>query len=617
MADDIYETPSSTPNFQTELAEQLAELVPEAVADGKIDVLKLQELLSQDAADTSERFGLFWPGKQRAMRIAQMPTTATLRPEPEKSKDWDTTKNVFIEGDNLEVLKILQKHYHGKIKMIYIDPPYNTGKDFVYPDNYKEGLESYLEWTRQVNNEGKKVSTNSETEGRYHSNWLTMMYPRLKLARNLLASDGLILISIDDNEIDNLLRLCKEIFGENNLLGTFIWKKKGTSTNVAGAQMSALTEYVVAVAKNSSNRPLNSRVVSSSERDYPHADENGKYRTTVVEKKSSGDYDRASMKFDILGQPPREGKRWQLGIEKARELEEKGRFIIENDIVKLKIYEQEDGDSYSANPNLLLDYGSTQSGQSEVNSLLGGHYFDTPKPSTLIKHLVDLGTNRDSIVLDFFAGSATTAHAVFLANLDDGGDRTFIQVQLPEPIPEDSEAGRAGFSTIAEISRYRISLAAKKLEKESSEQLGTENRFIDLGFRSYRLSDTGFAKWKAASDADRSALEQHLFELRDNADNLATQDDLLVEVMLKQGFSLSEEIQTVTIADTEFRSVGNGLVIAYMNEQTKPSLAALLLALERNPLKFVLLEDALKGDDELKTNLAQICRSKNIQFWTA
>lgn len=191
---EIHETPRSTPNFRTELAKQLAELVPEAIADGKIDVAKLKELLAEDVADETERFGLFWPGKKRALRAAQEPTTATLRPDKANSKDWDTTQNVFIEGDNLEVLKILQKHYHNKIKLIYIDPPYNTGKDFVYPDNFKEGLETYLEWTKQVNEEGKKVSTNSESEGRYHSNWLNMMYPRLKLARNLLTDDGVVFV---------------------------------------------------------------------------------------------------------------------------------------------------------------------------------------------------------------------------------------------------------------------------------------------------------------------------------------------------------------------------------------------------------------------------------------
>jgi len=246
MTDDIliYETEAASPNFRTELAEQLAALVPEAIADGKIDVTKLQELLADDVADTSERFGLFWPGKKRALRAAQEPTTATLRPDFAESKAWDTTKNVFIEGDNLEVLKILQKHYHNKIKMIYIDPPYNTGKDFVYPDNYREGLETYLEWTGQVAQGGRRISTNSETEGRYHSNWLNMMYPRLKLARNLLTDDGAIFISIDDNEVDNLKKLCDEIFGAGNFIG-----KIAVINNLKGlndkANIAACHEYLL------------------------------------------------------------------------------------------------------------------------------------------------------------------------------------------------------------------------------------------------------------------------------------------------------------------------------------------------------------------------------------
>src|SRR5690554_4158995 len=252
MSDDINETPSTTPNFQTELAARLADLIPEAIADGKVDVVKLQELLSTDAADPTERFGLFWPGKKRALRAAQEPTTATLKPDFENSKDWDATKNVFIEGDNLEVLKILQKHYHAKVKMIYIDPPYNTGKDFVYPDNFKEGLDTYLEWTHQVNEEGKKLSTNAETEGRYHSNWLNMMYPRLKLARNLLTEDGVILISIDDHEQENLKRLCNEVFGEANV-EVLVWNKEAegsSGTLKAVRTFRRVHEYVIACHRN-------------------------------------------------------------------------------------------------------------------------------------------------------------------------------------------------------------------------------------------------------------------------------------------------------------------------------------------------------------------------------
>ncbi|MCT2024365.1 site-specific DNA-methyltransferase, partial [Corynebacterium sanguinis] len=250
MNDDINYIPSDTPDFQTELAEKLAELAPEAIADGKIDVEKLKELLNGDADESNERFGLFWPGKKRALRAAQQPTTATLKPDLENSKDWDTTKNVFIEGDNLEVLKVLQKHYHGKIKMIYIDPPYNTGKDFVYPDNFKEGLDTYLEWTKQVNDEGKKLSTNSESEGRYHSNWLNMMYPRLKLARNLLTNDGVIFVSIDDNEFHNLFQIMLQVFGEQNYLNTFTWVNNLKGRQITGAGAAGTKETVIAFARN-------------------------------------------------------------------------------------------------------------------------------------------------------------------------------------------------------------------------------------------------------------------------------------------------------------------------------------------------------------------------------
>ena len=218
---EIFETQSSSPDFKSELAAKLAELMPEVISDGKVDGAKLQELLGEDLSEDKERFGLFWPGKRRALKAAQTGTTATLSPMMEESINWESTKNLFIEGDNLEILKILQRHYHGKVKVIYIDPPYNTGNDFIYPDNFKEGLENYLTWSNQVNNEGQKTSTNSESDGRYHSNWLNMMYPRLKLARNLLSDDGVIMISIDDNEFDNLHKIANEIFGESNQVGVF------------------------------------------------------------------------------------------------------------------------------------------------------------------------------------------------------------------------------------------------------------------------------------------------------------------------------------------------------------------------------------------------------------
>lgn len=272
-----FEVPGASPDFRTELARRLAELAPEAVADGKIDFEKLRELLAEDVAESSERFGLFWPGKRRALRAAQEPTTATLKPDLSRSKDWDTTGNVFIEGDNLEVLKILQRHYHNKVKLIYIDPPYNTGKDFVYPDNYREGLDTYLEWTRQVNEEGKKLGSNSETEGRYHSNWLNMMYPRLKLARNLLTDDGVIFISIDDNEQDNLKKLCNEIFGESNFIASLptIMNLKGNNDQFGFA---GTHEYTLVHAKNISHLKLNQFPVDDEGLEEWEEDERGAFK---------------------------------------------------------------------------------------------------------------------------------------------------------------------------------------------------------------------------------------------------------------------------------------------------------------------------------------------------
>jgi adenine-specific DNA-methyltransferase len=612
---DINQISGITPDFQTELAKKLQELVPEAICDGKVDTQKLKELLDKDTADESERFGLFWPGKKRAIRAAQEPTTATLKTAKNESKDWDTTQNIFIEGDNLEVLKIMQKHYHNKIKMIYIDPPYNTGKDFVYPDNFKEGLTSYLEFTKQVDGEGKKVSTNSDTDGRYHSNWLNMMYPRLKLARNLLTDDGVIFISIDDNEQDNLKKLCNEIFGENNFISTFIWKKKGTSTNVTGAQVSALTEYILAYSRGTT-QSINSRIVSVEERVYPYSDEHGKYRTTGLEKKSTGDYNRESMKFEIIGHTPREGKRWQIGIDKARELELKGRFLYDNNIVKLKIYEFEDTDSYSANPNLLLDSGSTQSGQVELNNLMGDSLFDTPKPVALIKHIIKISSHKDSTILDFFSGSGTTAHAIMELNSEDGGNRHHIQVQLPEPTDQKSEAYKAGYMTIANIAKERIRRAGEKIVNDFKNKLSDRSDQLDIGFKVFKLTDSNFTKWQSDSDVNQDSLQQHLLDIRESSNDASSEEDLLTEVLLKQGISLTAKIEHQEISGLSVWNVGDTTVLAYLNEKIKPTIDQLRSIADSEPGKFIILEDAFHGDDELKTNLVQICKTNKIELWT-
>ncbi|MBS3974376.1 MAG: site-specific DNA-methyltransferase [Actinobacteria bacterium] len=630
---DIHETPRTTPNFKTELAAQLSELIPEAIADGKVDVEKLKELLGDDAGDDRERFGLFWPGKKRALRAAQEPTTATLKPDFENSKDWDTTKNVFIEGDNLEVLKILQKHYHGKIKMIYIDPPYNTGRDFVYPDNYKEGLETYLEWTRQVNEEGKKVSTNSETEGRYHSNWLNMMYPRLKLARNLLTEDGVIFIAIDDHELDNLRKLGNEVFGESNFVG-LITRATGTPTGGGFDGLTNTVDFMV-VYRRSPVAILNGLEFGESDAAiYNEEDARGKYLTRSLRRTGGEDRreDRPSMYYGVKSPdgvevfpigPGGYESRWICGRSRFAEMEAEGlvewRLIERSSVAEWHPYQKFYLEGRDKRPsNLWTDVDGNKKGTREVRGLFDGQkVFDSPKPTGLIQRVIQIGSDRDSIILDFFSGSGTTAHAVMKQNLVDGGNRVHIQVQLPEPTPEGSIARSAGFETIAEISRRRIELAAEHIADEDSTRLDLRETPLDLGFRAYCLADTNFSKWRVASETDATTLEQHLLDLRDSAADEATPEALLTEILLKQGYSLTERIGDTEVSGLKLKTVGEGLVLAYLDERTKPSLEQLRVVIAEKPARLIILEDVFHGDDELKTNLVQECRSRGVELWTA
>ena len=641
MTDEIYETPSTTPNFQTELAAQLADLIPEAIADGKVDVEKLKELLDGDAADSSERFGLFWPGKKRALRAAQEPTTATLRPDFENSKDWDTTKNVFIEGDNLEVLKILQKHYHAKIKMIYIDPPYNTGNDFVYPDNYKEGLDTYLEWTRQVNEEGKKLSTNADTEGRYHSNWLNMMYPRLKLARNLLTEDGVIFISIDQHEHDNLRRVCAEVFGEGNVLGSVsvVNNLKGRSDD---EYFATANEFLIACGRSNEGATIYGFAASDDyQAEFKYSDSISNYKEVGLRKTGKGwrRADRPNMFYPIYFTPSTstfslepggdaveilpldtagaEG-RWRWGKETF--LEQKDTELVAREsrgrwTVYVKMRDIVDGAARTVRPkSIWIDPRyDTSGGDRAMKELFSGvSYFDNPKPVEFIKDVLKIVSTKESLVLDFFAGSGTTAQAVLEQNDADGGSRRFIMVQLPEPTPEGSAARKAGYATISALSAERIRRAGEKVPQSLT------SGHVDTGFRAYKLTDTNFSKWKVSSDVDRTELEQHLFDLRESssADD-ASADDLLSEILLKQGYSLTEQIASVEVAGLDLRSVGDGVVLAYLNEHVKPTLEQLRSVVNEDPARLIVLEDAFQGDDQLKTNLAQLCKSKGIELWTA
>ncbi|MCC9206525.1 site-specific DNA-methyltransferase, partial [Arthrobacter sp. zg-Y769] len=575
MTDNVHETPLTTPNFQTELAEQLADLVPEVIADGKVDVEKLKELLDGDAAGSNERFGLFWPGKKRALRAAQEPTTATLRPDFENSKDWDTTKNVFIEGDNLEVLKILQKHYHAKIKMIYIDPPYNTGKDFVYPDNFKEGLDTYLEWTRQVNEEGKKLSTNAETEGRYHSNWLNMMYPRLKLARNLLSDDGIVLISIDDNEMAHLRKMCDEVFGEQNFIAAVVWqggrkndsryvsvghdylliyvrnelrlRDVGTRWRERKTGVDAALEAARTIWQDSGHDPTEAtrlfRIWLSAQTNltpsvsrFKNIDGSGRvYNADRDLGWPGGGGPKFAVLHPVTGKPvsnPSTG--WRFTEERLREQIESGMVEFGPDETKIprgKTFLEELDDQVAESVFTQIRTTAAQ----RLSRLMGSGVFDFPKDERVLARWIKLVTDpdKDGLVLDFFAGSGTTAHAVMALNAEDGGSRRCISVQLPEPTPEKSSARNEGFRTIAEISRERIRRAGIKVSQDNATEIARRDIELDTGFRSYKLADTSFSKWRLSSDVEPGAFEQRLLDLRESSSaDGASADDLLTELLL-------------------------------------------------------------------------------------
>lgn len=492
------------------------------------------------------------------------------------------------------------------------EPPYNTGKDFVYPDNYQEGLQTYLEFTKQVDEGGKKLSTNSESEGRYHSNWLNMMYPRLKLARNLLALDGVILMSIGDDEVANLRAISNEIFGENNLVGVF----SRTSAEGGGLakQMIKGHDYVLVYARSIGNFPpllrpkdIRGKVVDRDGEEYWIEEdwfrkEFGKYGTCRYEEILDY-YNQA--KLDEIDAGLEDGK-YVLLPKHGKHVVGRYRKVAE------------DGSKFHSVIKFL-----NADGIHDLRDLEGlDELFDFPKPVSLIRELVRGATfttkNRGDIVLDFFSGSSTTAHAVMALNAEDGGNRRHIQVQLPEPVDPKSAASEAGYKSIAVISRKRIDLAGQKIVAELESQLEDRNEPLDVGFRAYKLTDTNFTKWRMTSEADATTLEQHLLDLRDSADDNATPDSLLAELLLKQGYSLTEQIGDTEVDGLKLKSVGGGLVLAYLDEHTKPTLQQLRAVLGSEDLaKFVILEDAFKGDDELKTNLVQEAKTRGVELWTA
>lgn len=629
---DIYELSGTSPEFRTELAKQLEELVPEAITDGKVDVAKLKELLAEDAGDTNERFGLFWPGKKRAMRAAQDSTTATLKPAKELSKDWDTTQNIFIEGDNLEVLKVLQKQYHNAIKMIYIDPPYNTGNDFVYPDNFKEGLQNYLEFSKQVDEGSKKISTNVETVGRYHSNWLNMMYPRLKLARNLLTDDGVIFVSIDDHENSQLRKMCDEVFGESNFVSQIVWKSRPGNDARAKTGISNDHEYIVIYARAINKlTPFLGVEKDLTKFSNPDDDSRGPWRSADLTGLAGIDA-RPNLHYSITDPltgvvyPP-SAMGWAYEKNRMQEKINEGRVIFPKNGTgrprhKLFLNEMSQNKTFPS----IINNVNTGHGSREIKSLFSEvKIFDFPKPAKLMSELIQQATIANDVVLDLFAGSGTTAHAVMQLNAEDGGNRKHIQVQLPEPTDEKSEAYKAGYRKISDIARERINRAGEKIKTDFADKLAERDTSLDIGYRTYQLADTNFNKWQSTATNDLGELQARLDLMRESSDDNASEADLLVEVMLKLGLPLTARTEQRDVAGLSVHQVvvetddelSDTQPVFYLNEHTKPTLEQLrAIVTELTPSRFVILDDAFQGDNQLKTNLVQTCKSYDVELWT-
>lgn len=608
--------------------EKIATHFPNCVTEGAngksidFDLLK-QELSYGIVEGNKERYRIEWPGKKEAIVTANLPTTKTLRPVREDSVDFDNTENIYIEGDNLEVLKLLQESYLGKIKMIYIDPPYNTGNDFVYNDNFAKDSNDELLESGQKNEYNQNLTVNPETSGRYHSDWLSMMYPRLKLARNLLSEKGLIFISIDDNEIHNIRKLTDEIFGELNFIDCVIWKKRYGG----GAKekfLISLHEYVLVYAKNINSLenfeiPLTEE---SIERYYKLKDSNyelrGPYRTHPLEAtKSMGE--RKNLMYgikapdDTIVFPKRQ---WLWGEERAVEASKNGEleFIKSKDgswSVHTKQYLKEsNGEIRTGKPFSIVDDVYSQHGTNEIINLFGNaQIFSFPKPTSLIKYLINVGvSSNDGLVLDFFSGSSSTADAIMQMNQNDNGKRKFILVQVPESTPKDSEALKAGYKNICEIGKERIRRAALKIKEEKSQKATKEGMFAefkdsqDYGFRAYRLSDSNMQDvYYKPQDYKQSSLD--LFA--DNVKADRTSDDLLAQVMLDWGMPLSLKIETKSIRGKQVFMVAENSLFACFDKGIDEDFAKELAS--ENPLRVVFKDNAFK-DDTAKTNVKQLLK---------
>jgi adenine-specific DNA-methyltransferase len=577
----------------TDNIQRLQQLFPDVFTDGKVDLDVLRDLLGESVDEREEKYGLNWHGKRRARQIALSPSVGTLRPVPADSVDWDTTQNIMIEGDNLEVLKLLQKSYAGQVKLIYIDPPYNTGRDFVYPDYFQDTIRNYQELTGQVEG-GRKTSSNNEASGRFHTEWLNMMYPRLKLARTLLQEDGVIFISIDDHEVSSVRKMCDELFGEENLIAQMVWE--GASKNDA-QHIGVNHEYVVIYAKSKSSQSGAWKVskedydlvLKEAERlkkefhnDYDTASEAlaqwyrhnkskpvfSHYRFRFID--SNGVYKEddptapGGRKFKLINPkngreiPLRQGRGWAFDQEVFDQMVADGKisFVTENSIMVRRYLHE----TTTSTPQSVI-YQPARSASERLHRLMGKPVFSFPKDETVLRQLVEMSTHKDSLILDFFAGSGTTGHAVMAQNAIDGGSRRYILVQLPEPLnlTNKDQSIAADFCSqlnkplnIAELTKERLRRAAKKIHDDNSIFSG------DLGFRVYRLDSTNILPW----DPNPQDISGSLFAAQEHLKDGRTEQDILTELLLKLGLPLTVPIEERAFGSHTLYAVGAGTLMA-------------------------------------------------------
>lgn len=606
----------TTPDLTKENIDKLAGLFPAVVTEHEgedgavvrmVDFDLLRQALAGDLVEgADERYRLDWPGKRASLLKANTPIAKTLRPDRESSVDFDTTQNVFIEGDNFEALKVLQESYLGKVKMIYIDPPYNTGKDFVYSDNFTQDKAEYDEEIEAVDEEGNKMfKENTRTNPRFHSDWLSMIYERLIIARDLLRDDGVIFISIDDNEVHNLRKVCDEIFGEENFVTTLVRKSK-TANNKTTDGTNSQHEYVLTYARKHDNVYLRGKKKTFDNYTNPDNDPSGEWisdnpTANLDGRKKKNDFEIVNPLTHKVDLPPR-GRHWNFSKEDFEKLVSSGKIIFKTEHLEnergfiLKRYKKDIKSAYHTVNTLGLTSNEyiNEVATNDIYDLFEIKAFDYTKPTILVRDLVRQAVSENDLVLDFFSGSATTAHAVMAQNAEDGGNRKYIMVQLPEETPEDSEARKAGYHTIAEIGRERIRRAGAKIRADYADKLKERATLLDTGFRAYRVDDTVF------KDVERhpSELKQaDIFGLADNIKPDRTPEDLLTQVMLQLGLTLDMPIDVKEFEGKKVFYVAENALVACFD--TVVPMALVDEVAKCSPLKAVFRDSSFGSDEDL------------------